>query len=159
MRHWLKIIWRHTKPCLLLKVSWCGRYPLICHPLCLWELDPYSRTWQNDPSPWDEMLSENLEHFLQKTSDKRGGSQQDPWCNRSAWWSPDHDEAESRMVWLHPNILWHDKDNSAEERERSTRERMAEEEMGRHHLICEWVLVIPSWLRKTWKGKGIIATW
>ena len=38
-------------PCLRLKISWHGRYRLICYSLCLWERDPYSRTRrQNHPS-------------------------------------------------------------------------------------------------------------
>ena len=47
-----------------------------------------------------------------------------PWCNWSAWWSPIHgEEIETQMVWPHLKILWHDKDNSVGDSERSKKER------------------------------------
>ena len=36
-----------------------------------------------------------------------------------------------QMVWPHLKILWHGEDNSAEDSERSKKERKTEEEMGR----------------------------
>ena len=63
--------------------------------------------------------------------DQREGSQQNPECNWSAWWSPNHGkETETQMVWPHLKILWHG-DNSAGDSERSKKERKTEEEMGK----------------------------
>ena len=71
------------------------------------------------------------EHFLQRPCDERGGSQQNPKCNWSAWGSPNHGkEMETQMVWPHLKILWHGEDSSARDSERS-QERKTEEEMGR----------------------------
>ena len=79
-----------------------------------------------------EMLEETSEHFLQRPCDERGGSQQNPECNWSAWWSPNHGkETETQMVWPHLKILWHGEDNSARDSERSKKKRKTEEEMGR----------------------------
>ena len=56
---------------------------------------------------------------------ERGGSQKNPECNWSAWWSPnDGKEMKTQMVWPHFKILWHGKDSSSK-KERKT------EEMGR----------------------------
>ena len=33
-------------------------------PLCLWQPDPYSRTWKKHPSNWDKMLSVTTENFI-----------------------------------------------------------------------------------------------
>ena len=42
------------------------------------------------------------------TCDERGGSQQNPECNWSAWWSPNHGkETETQMLWSHLKILGH----------------------------------------------------
>ena len=116
---------------LLLRLSWCGR-SLIYLPLCLWELDINSRNREKDPSPWDEMLYETSESFLQRPCDERGGSQQNPESNWSAWWSPNHGkETETQMVWSHLEILWHGEDNSAKDNERSKKMWKTGEEMGR----------------------------
>ena len=80
----------------------------------------------------DEMLEETSEYFLQRPCDERGGSQQNPECNWSAWWSPNHGkEKETQMVWPHLKILGHGEDNSGGDSERSKKERTTEEEMGR----------------------------
>ena len=84
----LKIIWRDKNISLASKVKLM--WTLIYLSLCLWELDLDSRNREKDPSPWDEMLQETSEHFLQRPCDERGGSQQNPECNWSAWWSPNH---------------------------------------------------------------------
>ena len=64
--------------------------------------------------------------------DERGGSQKDPECNWSAWWSPNRGkETETQMVWPHLKVLWHGKDNSAGDSERRKKERKTEEEMGK----------------------------
>ena len=48
--------------------------------------------------------------------------------------SPNHGkETETRMVWQHLKILWYGEDNSAEDSERSKKERKTEEKMGRLH--------------------------
>ena len=59
--------------------------------------------------------------------------EQNPECNWSAWWSPNHSkEMETQMVWPHLKILWHGEDNSSGDSERSKKERKTEE-MGRQH--------------------------
>ena len=40
-------------------------------------------------------LSDYSEHFPQRTCDERGGSQQNPECSWSAWWSPNHGNGNS----------------------------------------------------------------
>ena len=84
------------------------------------------------PLKWD--ATETSEHFLQRPCDERGGLQQNPECNWSAWWSPNYGkETETQMVWPHFKILWHGEDNSAGDSERSKKERKTEEKMGRQH--------------------------
>ena len=69
---------------------------------------------------------------FKRPCDERGGSQQNPECNWSAWWCPNYGkETETQMVWPHLKILWHGEDNSARDSDRSKKERKTEEEMGR----------------------------
>ena len=93
--------------------------------------------------------------------EEEGGSQQNPECNWSAWWSPNHGkEMETQMVWPHLKILGHGEDNSAGDSERSKKERKTEEEMGRKHQGMDGNGVGDSLRavedREGWKG--IVAT-
>ena len=83
------------------------------------------------------MLQETSEHFLQRPCDERGGSQQNPECNWSAWWSPNHGkETETQMVWPHLKILWHGEDNSA--RTVKGARRRGRQKKRREDNIKEW---------------------
>ena len=54
--------------------------------------------------------------------------------NQHAWCLPNHgEETETQTVWPHLKILWHGKDNSAGDSERSKKERKTEEEIWRWH--------------------------
>ena len=55
--------------------------------LSLYKLHPGSRNCEKAASPWDEM---DAIGDLQRPCDERRGSQQNPECNGSAWWSPNH---------------------------------------------------------------------
>ena len=128
----LKIIWRDKNISLASKVKLMRTLIVSTFLLCLWELDLDSRTQEKDPSPWDEMLYETSEHFLQRPCDERGCSQQKPVCNWSTWWSPNHgEETKPQMVWPYLETHWHGEDNSAGDHERSRKERKTKEEMGR----------------------------
>ena len=48
------------------------------------------------------------------------------------------------MVWPHLKILWHGKDNSAGDSERSKKERKTGEEMGRLHQGMDGVWRFPE---------------
>ena len=93
-----------------------------------------------------------------KTCDEWGGSQQNPECNWSAWWSPNYGkETETQMVWPHLKILWHGEDNSARDSERSKKEKKRWEDN-----IKEWTgmgfgdSLRAAEDREGWKG--IVAT-
>ena len=51
------------------------------------------------------MLLETSEYFLQRPCDERGGSQQNPDCNWSAWWTPNHGKEKERLEHLAKTIL------------------------------------------------------
>ena len=111
---------------LLLRLSWCGRSA---------DLPSFMPV---RAGPWQQKSREEMrcyrrpEYFLQRPCDERGGSQQNPECNWSAWWSPNHGkEKETQMVMPHLKILGHGEDNSAGDSERSKKERKKEKEMGR----------------------------
>ena len=60
----------------------------------------------------DELLAEVTKYLLQGPCDKWGGSQQDPWFNRSVWRSPSQNEdAESQIVCPHRKMFLHVEEN------------------------------------------------
>ena len=67
------------------------------------------------------------------------GSQQNPECSWSAWWSPNHGkETETQIVWPHLKILWHGEDNSARDSERSKKARRGRQKKRWEDNIKEW---------------------
>ena len=73
------------------KLSWC-RCSTYLHSVMpvsagLWQWAELERRIQAL-----EMLPETSEHFLQRPYVEWGGSQQYPWCNKSAWLSSKYDE-------------------------------------------------------------------
>ena len=122
----LKIIWRDKNISLASKVKLMRTLILSAF---LYACESWTLTAEIERRIQALAIGDS-EHFLQRPCYKRGGSQKNPECNWSAWWSPNHGkETETQMVWPHLKILWHGEDNSAGDSER--KERKTEEEMGR----------------------------
>ena len=113
---------------LLLRLSWCGRSSYLPSFMPV-----RAGPWQRRIQALEMRCCRRLLNIsYQDHVTKQGGSQLNPECNWSAWWSPNHGkETETQMVWSHLKILWHGEDNSARDSERSKKERKTEEEMGR----------------------------
>ena len=100
-------------------------YPPSFIPMRTWP-------WQQNSREGSKPLRLDAIGFIQRQCDERGASQQNPECNWSAWWSPNHgEETETQMAWPNLKSLWHGEDNSADG-ERSKKERHTEEDMGRY---------------------------
>ena len=93
------------------------------------------------------------EYFLHRPCDERGGSQQNPECNWSAWWSPNHgkgnsddiDTSQDPRAWRRQFCRGQWKEQEGEESRR--RDGKITSMSGQ-----EWGLEIPWGQRKTGKG-------
>ena len=121
---------------------------IIYLPICLLELERYSRTRKKYPTPCNKMLSQTSELSLQKPCDKLGSRQ--IWI---AWWSPYHGkEAEAQVAWPHLKIIDHDEDDSAGKSGSLNKKERKTEEMGRQQ---EWGSESPWEQRKTENGRMV----
>ena len=65
---------------------------LPCHihlPVCLWIMDPHSRSAKKNTNHWNEVLPQNIRHLIQRPCNQRGSPCQHPAGNRTTRRPPD----------------------------------------------------------------------
>ena len=108
---------------------------LPCHihlPLCMWILDPHSRTPKKNTSHGNEVLSQDTTHFIQRPCYQRGSPCQDPTGDWTTQRPPDHcKEMQIVVVWSRLLFIRSGKNHLARHSERGKKTRQTEEEVGR----------------------------
>ena len=67
-------------------------------PVCLWDMDPYSRVREKDTNYRNEMLSKTFGHLLQRSCYNWGSEEQNQASHWAKWRSPHHCE-ETQKRW------------------------------------------------------------
>ena len=107
-----------------------------CHihlPVCLWIMDPHSRTPKNT-SHGNEVLPQDTTHLMQRPCHQRGSPCQDPAGNPTTQWPPDHcKETQTAVPWSCLPFIRSGQNHLARHSERGWKTRQTEEEVGRQH--------------------------
>ena len=126
---------------------------LPCHshlPVCLWIMDPHSRTPKNNASHGNEVLPQDTTHLIQRPSYQRRSPRQDPAGNWTTRRSPDdHKEMQTAVVWSCFSFIRSGKNHLERHSERGKKTRQTEEEMGRQRQGMD----MPG-VRKVPEGSG-----
>ena len=104
---------------------------LPCHihlPVCLWIMDPHSRTPKKNTSHGNEVLLQDTTHLIQRPCYQRGSPCQDPAGNWTTGRPPDHrKEAQTVVVWTCPPFIRSDQNHFARHSERGSKTRQTED--------------------------------